>query len=194
MSDPSKQIYNAIKNTNFLNRTVPALVEWGVKDEAVMVHSLGVSAWNTLGHELNFQAVAECPAPPGIGDVIRSDSVWFDKENHKPAVLIEFERYDGTIHSKNKLRDKVANLVEASFRWQAESALIILVAWNTDIVSAPDFQGLCLQIKQGSKNNTGYVVPGRNPRTFVLCRFQMHTRVDSKLQLDIQKIQFQEGE
>ncbi len=191
MNDITHAIKEALTNTDFLERTVPALIQWGIKDEDVMMHSLGVSAWNTLGHELGYQAVTECPAPAGIGDNIRNDSTWFNKRSQQPSVFIEFERYDGSEKSKQKLNAKLANLLEAAYRWNQDSPHIILAAWNKDVVSAPDIQALVLQVKRGLKNRKGANIPGLPPRTFLFCRFILETQPNGTLKL--QNTFFQEG-
>ena len=191
MSNGVGAIRNALLKTDFLQKTIPALSTWGVKDEDVMIHSLGVSAWNTLGHQLGYQAVAECPAPFGVGDDIRSDSTWFDKNSQQPSVFIEFERYDGSLKSKQKLKDKLANLMEATYRWKQDSALMILVAWNRDIVSPPDTKDMIQQVRQGFKNRKGIKIPGVHPRNFLLCRFMLEAMSTGNLKL--QTINFQEG-
>ncbi len=191
MNDCIRTIKDALQDTDFLHRAVPALSTWGVKDEDVLIHSLGVSAWNTLGHELGYQAVAECPAPFGMGDDIRSDSTWFNKKSQQPTVFIEYERYDGSLRSKQKLKDKLANLMEATHRWQQSPALMILVAWNKDIVSPPDTNDLIQLVKQGFKNRKGIKIPGAHPRNFLFCRFMLETFPSGDLKLQI--ITFQEG-
>ena len=190
MSELKEQIQNRLTHSDFLQHTVPALTEWGVMDEDVMVHSIGVSAWNTLGHELGFQAIAECPAPAGIGDDIRSDSSWFDKGTQKPVAFIEFERYDGSRADKDKLNNKLANLMEAAYRWSTPSPLMILIAWNKDIVTAPDTESLNHTVINGLKNKRGQSIPGRHPRDFLFGRFMMSSQKDSTLVL--QRIWFKE--
>ncbi|MCV3262756.1 hypothetical protein OGZ01_06220 [Vibrio harveyi] len=52
---------------------------------------IGAPAWF-------YGTVVEAPAPPGAGNDIRSDSVWFSYATQSPEVVIEFERYDGSTH------------------------------------------------------------------------------------------------
>lgn len=184
-------IKQTLKETDFLHRAFPAFQQWGVRDEDVMVHSLGVSAWNTLGYKLGFQAIVECPAPAAIGDDIRSDSIWFDTSNKRPVVFIEFERYDGTTTSKVKLHGKLFNLMEAAHRWQNPSALLVLIAWNKGIVSAPDVEAMTRTMRQGFKNSKGVNIPGRASGHFLFCRFLMDHAHDNNLRL--QDILFREN-
>ena len=78
MSNLSSDIQNKLEG-GFIDHAFPVLKANGVKDEDVLVHSMGCSVWNTLGHELGYMAVVEGPAPVASGNDIRSDSIWFDK-------------------------------------------------------------------------------------------------------------------
>ena len=155
----------------FLERSFPIFFGDGVKDEDVMIHSLGCSVWNTLGHELGFMAVVEGPAPIASGNDIRSDSIWFDKANNTPLVLIEFERYDGTDRGFGKLEEKLGNLMEASMRWGGQPKLLVLSAWSPGLVSAPDLEKLELMFRQGFSNSKGAKVFAPTDCQLLLHRF-----------------------
>lgn len=197
MNNKTLSIRKKLKDPAFLNTVMPSLTLWGLKDEDVLVHSMGVSLWNTLGHELNHMAVAECPAPIAAGDSIRSDSAWFNKETRQPCVLIEFERYDGSEGSKQKLLEKLSNLMEAAGRWEVsahnlfEKPLLILAAWNIDIVSAPNVKSLAQQACSGTTNRLGVPVPSINATNFLFCRFMFESMPDGTIRLN--DIIFQEG-
>ncbi|WP_409338938.1 ATP-binding protein [Pseudomonas aeruginosa] len=117
VTDLPARICSAMSTLEFVDRSYPMLSSWGVRDEDVLVHSLGCSAWNELGSELGFMAVAECPVPMTHGADIRADSTWFSRTQRTPDVLIEFERFDGTDRGQKKLDEKLCNLLEASMRW-----------------------------------------------------------------------------
>ncbi|WPL16539.1 hypothetical protein Thiowin_01499 [Thiorhodovibrio winogradskyi] len=138
MNELAQQIRQTLEATDFIDRAFPALRQWGLRDEDVFVHSLGCSLWNSLGHEAGYMAVVEAPAPFAVGNDIRSDSVWFRRETGDPAVLIEFERYDGSHRAKDKLEGKLANLRTAHARWDGKPDLLVLSAWSVGVVSAPD--------------------------------------------------------
>ena len=197
MNNRILSIRKKLEDPAFLNSAMPSLTQWGLRDEDVLVHSMGVSLWNTLGHELNHMAVAECPAPVAVGDPIRSDSTWFDKETQHPCVLIEFERYDGSTGDKQKLLKKLSNLMEAAERWDVsvngscEKPLLILVAWNIDIVSAPDVKSLVKQACSGVTNRIGVPVASVDASHFLFCRFMFESMVDGTIKLN--NIVFQEG-
>lgn len=147
----------------FVDRSYPMLSSWGVRDEDILVHSLGCSAWNELGSELGFMAVAECPVPMTHGADIRADSTWFSRTQCTPDVLIEFERFDGTDRGQKKLDEKLCNLLEASMRWGDAPSVLILSAWNKGVVSAPNKEMFVQRCRQGFKSSVGaQVLPLRN--------------------------------
>ena len=99
---------------DFISDYFPMATTHGIPDRQVLLHSMGCSIWNKLGHELGFSAMVECPAPSGCGNEIRSDSAWFPLQCSTPVVLVEFERYDGSDGDKQKLDEKLSNLMEAA--------------------------------------------------------------------------------
>jgi hypothetical protein len=168
---------------DFISSSFPVLVHQGLRDSDVFMHSLGCSVWNTLGHDLGYMAVVEGPAPVASGDNIRSDSVWFDKETTAPRVLIEFERYDGSERGKAKLAQKLTNLMEASLRWQHKPDLLVLSAWSSGLVSAPDFSALEDLYRQGVSNSKGFRIPTPPSGSLLLHRMVLEPGVDDLLRL-----------
>ena len=154
MNDLVQQIQDKL-NGNFIEKAFPILLHQGVKDEHVSVHSIGCSLWNTLGHEFDYMAIVEGPAPSAAGNDIRSDSVWFEKKSVVPKVLIEFERFDGSYKGKRKLVEKLINLVDAAARWQSSTELLVLSFWSQDLVSLPDINELEQIFQNGTLNSKG---------------------------------------
>jgi len=179
-------IRNKMSVDAFVANDFPALTAWGVEDQDVMIHSLGVSSWNSLGHELGFMAVAECPVPfSGIAaDDIRSDSVWFDKEKKQPVVIVEFERYDGTEHGRQKLIEKAENLLEANNRWGGAPQVLVLAAWSSGMVTAPDHHLFTRKIREGFKNRKGAMIKGNPEAKFLFSRFYFQKKQGQRLLLD----------
>ncbi len=155
----------------FVDRSYPMLSSWGVRDEDVLVHSLGCSAWNELGSELGFMAVAECPVPMTHGADIRADSTWFSRTQRTPDVLIEFERFDGTDRGQKMLDEKLCNLLEASMRWGDAPSVLILSAWNKGVVSAPNKEVFVQRCRQGFKSSVGAQVPPLRNTAVLFSRF-----------------------
>jgi hypothetical protein len=182
MSDLSSDIQNKLEG-DFIDHAFPVLKANGVKDEDVLVHSMGCSVWNTLGHELGYMAVVEGPAPVASGNDIRSDSIWFDKDSNTPCVLIEFERYDGTDRSKRKLVAKLTNLMEAAMRWGNQPGLLVLSAWSSGLVSAPDLESLRVIFEKGINNSKGTFIPTPASCALLLHRMIFEKEIDGLLRL-----------
>ncbi|MCU9406558.1 hypothetical protein OE323_31765 [Pseudomonas aeruginosa] len=171
MTDLPARICSAMSTLEFVDRSYPMLSSWGVRDEDVLVHSLGCSAWNELGSELGFMAVAECPVPMTHGADIRADSTWFSRTQRTPDVLIEFERFDGTDRGQKKLDEKLCNLLEASMRWGDAPSVLILSAWNKGVVSAPNKEVFVQRCRQGFKSSVGAQVPPLRNTAVLFSRF-----------------------
>ena len=183
-SELAQQIRQTLEATDFIDRTFPAFRKWGLRDEDVFVHSLGCSLWNALGHDVGFMAVVEAPAPFAAGNDIRSDSVWFRRETGEPAVLIEFERYDGSQRSKEKLERKLANLKAANARWDGKPELLVLSAWSVGVVSAPDISGMLAKTSAMINNTVGTGGGGAAPKWLLFCRFIFEKEWSGLLKLE----------
>lgn len=182
MSNLIQQIQNKL-NSDFIENAFPVLLHQGVKDEHVYVHSIGCSLWNTLGHEFDYMAVVEGPAPSAAGNDIRSDSIWFDKKTVTPKVLIEYERFDGTYKGKRKLLEKLINLIDAAARWQSSTELLVLSFWSQDLVSLPDFNELEQVFQNGALNNKGAFLQVPNNCQLLINRMMFIKGSDGLLRL-----------
>ena len=171
VNDLPGRIVAAMSTLDFITKTYPMLTEWGVRDEDVLVHSLGCSAWNALGQELGFMAVTECPAPTTHGADIRPDSTWFSYQERKPETLIEFERFDGGTRGMQKLDIKLCNLLEAAMRWNNLPSVLILSAWNKGLVAAPETDKLLGRCRDGFKSSAGVQVAPLDNVTVLFNRF-----------------------
>lgn len=158
MSELLDKVVAAMSSLDFVAKAYPMLTEWGVRDQDVLVHSLGCSAWTALGQELGFMAVCECPVPTSYSADIRSDAVWFSRGDRTPEVLVEFERYDGSSPGELKLDAKVRNLRDASSRWEGVPKLLVLSAWSKGVVAAPDTKKLAARCAMGFKTAVGVQV------------------------------------
>lgn len=171
VTDLSARICAEMSSLDFVDQSYPMLSSWGVRDQDVLVHSLGCSAWNELGSDLGFMAVTECPVPMTHGADIRSDSTWFNRSQRTPEVLIEFERFDGTDRGQKKLDEKLCNLLEASMRWGDFPSVLILSAWSKGVVSAPNKELFLQRCRQGFKSSVGAQVPAIRNTAVLFSRF-----------------------
>jgi hypothetical protein len=109
----------------------PMWTDWGVEDESIAVHSLGLSYLTTIGQQAGFACCSECPV---MGGNVRADSVWWDKGTRDPVALFEFERHkDGS-----ELVGKVQNLLHAYHSLQGRPALLGLVFWTKNFYPLGD--------------------------------------------------------
>jgi hypothetical protein len=123
-----------------------------------------MSYWSLLGTILGFEAVSEMPAPNDgpyafVGDDVRNDSVWFAKQQHDPAVLVEFERYGGS-GDEGKLAGKVDNLLLAHHRWGKRPQTLVLAYWTKGLASLPDHALLRQRVRNGFDTRTREQVHG----------------------------------
>ena len=109
----------------------PMWTDWGVEDESVAVHSLGLSYLTTVGQDSGFACCCEYPV---AGYKVRADSVWWDKETQVAVALIEFERHKGG----NELVDKVQNLLLAYHSLRDKPGLLCLVFWTKNFFPLGD--------------------------------------------------------
>lgn len=101
----------------------PMWTDWGVDDESVAVHSLGLSYLTTLGQALGYACCGDYP----VADYrVRADSVWWDKKSRKPVAVFEFERHKGG----DELRQKVRNLLRAYHALRRQPELLCLIFWT----------------------------------------------------------------
>ena len=101
----------------------PMWTDWGIADESVAVHSLGLSYLTTVGQHAGYVCCSEFPV---AGHQVRADSVWWERATRVPTALFEFERHKGG----TELVDKVRNLLRAYHGLHGKPSLLCLVFWT----------------------------------------------------------------
>ncbi|WP_295454568.1 hypothetical protein [uncultured Thiodictyon sp.] len=183
MNDALYRIRSALEG-GFIAQSYPVLAQPGVRDEDMLVHSLGCSLWTTLGHDLGFSAVVEAPAPSASGADIRSDSAWFTRGDWRPVVLVEFERFEGGERGQSKLLAKLQNLMEAAWRWGTDPRLLVLSAWSKGVVNAPRTEVFRELLRSGFRNAAGVRVPGYQDLPLLVHRLILNSGGTRLLSLD----------
>jgi hypothetical protein len=148
----------------FARSAFPVWVERGLPDYSLTLHSAGMSYWAALGHHLGFSGLAEFPAPQAepfghVGDDVRCDSTWFDRQTHCPVLLAEFERYEGKLDCP-KLQAKVENLLLAHHRWQQSARYLVLAYWTKGLTDLPQHEELRHRFRTGLITRAMEDVPG----------------------------------
>lgn len=164
---------------------LPVWTDWGVQDSQVWIHSLGVSLWTLLGHQLGYVAMCEAPAPAGaphseIG--IRLDSVWFDRDTQNLLLLAEFERYEGA-QDAAKLNRKVQNLLIAHRRWGEAASLLTLSYWTKGLAALPPHAEFQRLFREGFITAARERVPGSAKGQLLFFQFVLSEGVDGRLRL-----------
>ena len=148
---------------------LPMWTTWGVQDAGHLIHSIGCTYLTAIGRDLGFASVSEVPAPrqgelARVEEDVRSDSVWFDRETRRVALVAEFERYAG---KQKDLSPKVETLLLAQQRWGCPDAVLLLAYWSVGLVTLPDHDSLRSIARGGFHALGGVRVPG-NPRARVV--------------------------
>lgn len=164
VSDLSEQIRRTSASLSVARDDFPQWTEVGMADHSCAIHSMGVSYWTRLGNVLGYLAVSELPPPPGgryahVGDDIRSDSVWFGRDDLSPAVVVEFERYGGAF-DEAKLLGKVQNLLLAFHRWDGSPRIAVLSYWTKGLATTPSHDLLKRRFIGGFETAARERVPG----------------------------------
>ena len=167
----------------------PMLTDWGVEDSDVMIHSLGATFWTLLGDRLGYASVAEIPAPSKgefafLGEKVRSDSGWFNRQTTENVSLIEFERFTNVQPDEAKLRLKVQNLLLAHQRFGDAPRHLVLAYWTKALVNVPEHKAFNSLIKQGfTLPVTNERVPGTLDAKFYCFQFLLQPAQNGLLKL-----------
>lgn len=163
-------IFDALCNKDMINTCFPMLHRQGIPDVGITVHSHFLTLLSTVGHQLGFSAISECPIT-WSGDYskfgnVRSDSVWFDRKSLAPRVIVEFERFEQG--DEGKLRQKVENLSIASLA-SPTLDLALLIYWVRS-GSAPRSMKSVINVYCNGFRRRGYnVPPATTPLMIVKC-------------------------
>ncbi len=147
---------------DILKQCFPFWLAPGVVDYSETIHSLGINYLTAIGRVSGCLAASEYPvfvpqdhrfAP--LGEV-RPDTIWFDR-NYCPVLLGEFERYDRG--KKDKLRQKVENLVIGYHQMDSKVKDLLLIFWAKGNENPGDIRPVISAVFNGFIRN-GHAVPG----------------------------------
>jgi hypothetical protein len=139
------------------------------------IHSAGISLLTTLGQSLGYEAYCEMPAPrkgryAHVGEDVRSDSAWLDRNTGFPALLAEFERYSGLI-DEGCLITKVKNLLLAHHRWGEMAECLVLAYWTKSLRDLPDHDALAGIFRRGFQTRAMEPVDGSSNGALLVYQF-----------------------
>lgn len=155
----SETVFSAISDKSHMAENFPMLLQSGIPDRGVTIHSHFLTYLSSCGQKAGYSAITECPVSinesfHGIGE-IRADSVWFDKMDLSPRIAFEFERFEKG--DEKKLKQKVENLaITAALSESLE--LAVLVYWVRSGSMPRSMDGVVAPYGSSFRRN-GIVVP-----------------------------------
>jgi len=159
-TDIAKALEEEFRTLAFLRDTFPMLTDWAVRDESVLIHSLGCNYLAALGRHLGFWAINECPIKVDQNKTIRPDAVWWHRPDRQILFLAEFERYE--VGQNTKLEAKAKNLVETYAAIAPKPVVALLLTW---ILAGTDLKGArtaSTVAYQGFQRSAGSWISGMN--------------------------------
>lgn len=164
------------------NEMFPMMTKFGVRDYSETVHSLGLNYITAIGRYIDeIAAVSECPVYPhkdnnvysecvaeGLetyGDKInevRPDSIWFSKEDNRPILICEFERYEKNKRKDLKVKEKIENLLIAYHQLGGNVPIILFVYWSYAAENPGDIEEYISIFDNGFRKSNGIYIPGIN--------------------------------
>jgi hypothetical protein len=169
------KIEDVIQDLEIARQLLPIWTDWGILDEGVSIHSLGVSYLTHLGQYLGYTSISEFPVSrqgdyANIGDDVRPDSIWFDRQTQQPFLIAEFERYGG-IDDRAKLESKVANLLLAHHRLGETAQFLVLAYWTQGLASLPNRDRFYQILQHGFETSTRQRVKGTQGANLLCIQF-----------------------
>jgi hypothetical protein len=154
-----------IRDTSF-----PMLSISGVRDYSETVHSMGLNYITEIGRRLDgFTAISECPVYPinenfshSVTREVRPDSIWYNKENLKPVLVSEFERFENSKAKNDKLREKIENLLIAYHQLGRNLPIILFVYWSYNGIVPKDIEKYISIFDEGFRLPNGTYINGIN--------------------------------
>jgi hypothetical protein len=181
------KIEDVIQDLEIARQLLPIWTDWGILDEGVSIHSLGVSYLTHLGQYLGYTSISEFPVSrqgdyANIGDDVRPDSIWFDRQTQQPFLIAEFERYGG-IDDRAKLESKVANLLLAHHRLGETAQFLVLAYWTPGLASLPNRDRFYQILQHGFETSSRQRVKGSQSANLLCIQFLHQKQSDQMYRL-----------
>lgn len=175
-------IKEEFKNGSIRNDMFPMMSKFGVRDYSETVHSLGLNYITAIGRYIDgIAAISECPVYPHKGNrdcsdyvaegleaygvkinEVRPDSIWFSKEDNKPILICEFERYEKNKRKDLKIKEKIENLLIAYHQLGGNVPVILFVYWSYATENPGEIDEYISILDNGFRKSNGVYIPGIN--------------------------------
>ncbi|MDR7074151.1 hypothetical protein [Fictibacillus barbaricus] len=163
-------IIQEFKNGNIRDNWFPMLSVSGVPDYSETVHSIGLNYITEIGRQLDgYIAVSEYPVYSingrfghSITREVRPDSIWYNKEDLKPVLVSEFERFENSKAKNDKLREKIENLLIAYHQLGGNLPIILFVYWSHSGIVPKNIEKYISIFDEGFRLPNGTYINGIN--------------------------------
>lgn len=163
-------IIQEFQNGKIRDTWFPMLSVSGVRDYSETVHSTGLNYITEIGRQLDgYTAVSEYPVYPinesfghSITREVRPDSIWYNKEDLKPVLVSEFERFENSKAKNEKLRGKIENLLIAYHQLGGNLPIILFVYWSHSGIVPKDIEKYISIFDEGFRLPNGTYINGIN--------------------------------
>lgn len=165
-----ERIIHEFKSGQIRNSFFPMLSVFGLRDYSETVHSTGLNYLTEIGRQLDgCTALSECPVYPmnerfnhSMTREVRPDSIWYNKENMKPILVSEFERFDNSKAKNDKLKEKIENLLIAYHQLGGDLPIILFVYWSYSGIIPKDIEKYISILDEGFRLPNGTHISGIN--------------------------------
>jgi len=175
-------IKKEFKEGRIRNEMFPMMTKFGLRDYSETVHTVGVNYITAIGRyiegvtslsecpvypysKMNYygQVVAESQADYGVKvDEVRPDSIWYSKEDNRPILICEFERYEKNKRNDLKVKEKIKNLLIAYHQLGGDIPIILFVYWSYAGENPGEIEEYISILDNGFKKSDGSYVRGIN--------------------------------
>jgi hypothetical protein len=177
-----KFIKEEFKEGNIRNEIFPMMTQFGIRDYSETVHTVGLNYITAIGRYVEgVTALSECPVFPYSQkdnyekkvaedqanyeikvNEVRPDSIWYSKEDNRPILICEFERYEKNRRKDLKVKEKIENLLIAYHQLGGNIPIILFVYWSYAGENPRKINEYISILDNGFKKSDGSYVRGIN--------------------------------
>ena len=177
-------IINEFSSGEIRETYFPMICQGGVADYSEMVHSIGLNYITQIGRTIeDVVSISECPViqENKVPREIRADSIWFERNNFKPVLISEFERYENTRTKKTKVREKAENLLIAYHQLNRDLQVVLYVTWGIGLAVPQEMDSIKALLIDGFLFKGAWLSGIDSGKTSLLIFHTIASNVEGKL-------------
>jgi len=180
-------IKKEFKEGKIRNEMFPMMTKFGIRDYSETVHTVGLNYITAIGRCIEgITSLSECPVYPYTKqflytenvaenqinyvvkvnevkvDEVRPDSIWYSKEDNKPILICEFERYEKNRRNDLKIKEKIENLLIAYHQLGGDVPIILFIYWSYAGKNPGEIKEYISILDNGFKKSDGTYIRGIN--------------------------------